>query len=140
MSSAVEAPAPAAGPGARRRAVLAALLVAVLALLVPALRPALSAASVLALVLGAQAAQAQRTELVSRAELRVCADPNNLPFSNEAGEGFENRIAQLIADDLGLPVTYVWFPQVIGFVRNTLRARQCDLVPGTVSVITARMD
>lgn len=86
----------------------------------------------LALLFGTQAAQAQRTELVSRTELRVCADPNNLPFSNEAGEGFENRIAQLIADDLGLPVTYVWFPQVIGFVRNTLRARHCDLVPGTV--------
>lgn len=86
----------------------------------------------LALLLGAQAARAQRTELVSRTELRVCADPNNLPFSDEAGEGFENRIARLIADDLGLPVAYVWFPQVVGFVRNTLRARQCDLVPGTV--------
>ena len=86
----------------------------------------------LASSLGAQAARAQRTELVSRAELRVCADPNNLPFSNEAGEGFENRISRLIADDLGLPVTYVWFPQVVGFVRNTLRTRQCDLVPGTV--------
>ena len=86
----------------------------------------------LVLLVGAQAAQAQRTELVSRTELRVCADPNNLPFSDEAGEGFENRIAQLIAEDLGLPVSYVWFPQVVGFVRNTLRARQCDLVPGTV--------
>lgn len=76
---------------------------------------------------------AQRADLVIRDELRVCADPANLPFSNQKREGFENRIAQILADDLGLPLAYVWFPQVIGFVRNTLNARQCDLVMGTVS-------
>ena len=76
---------------------------------------------------------AQRAELISQTELRVCADPSNLPFSNRAGEGFENRIATLIGADMELPVTYVWFPQTIGFVRNTLRARECDLVMGTVS-------
>ena len=86
-----------------------------------------------AALLGAAQAHAQRAELVTRDELRVCADPNNLPFSNDKGEGFENKVAAIIGADLGLPVTYVWFPQVIGFVRNTLRARECDLVMGAVS-------
>jgi quinoprotein dehydrogenase-associated probable ABC transporter substrate-binding protein len=72
-------------------------------------------------------------ELVSRTELKVCADPNDLPFSNDKREGFENRIAEILGQEMNLPVTYVWFPQVIGFVRNTLRARQCDLVMGTVA-------
>jgi quinoprotein dehydrogenase-associated probable ABC transporter substrate-binding protein len=69
--------------------------------------------------------------------LRVCADPNNLPFSNRAGEGFENKIAELLAAELGWKLEYTWFPQRIGFIRNTLRARdpdsnrfKCDLVPG----------
>ena len=78
-------------------------------------------------------AYAQRAELISRTELRVCADPRNLPFSNQEQEGFENKIAEIIGADLGLPVSYVWFPQVTGFVRNTLRARECDLIMGTVS-------
>ncbi|TIP37867.1 MAG: quinoprotein dehydrogenase-associated putative ABC transporter substrate-binding protein, partial [Mesorhizobium sp.] len=64
-------------------------------------------------------------------ELRVCADPNNLPFSNAAGQGFENKIAQIIADDLGAKLTYTWWAQRRGFVRNTLKAGLCDLVPGT---------
>ncbi|CDX25276.1 Extracellular solute-binding protein family 3 [Mesorhizobium plurifarium] len=64
-------------------------------------------------------------------ELRVCADPNNLPFSNAAGQGFENKIAQIIADDLGAELTYTWWAQRRGFVRNTLKAGLCDLVPGT---------
>jgi quinoprotein dehydrogenase-associated probable ABC transporter substrate-binding protein len=85
------------------------------------------------LLLLAQGAAAQTTELISRTELRVCADPSDLPFSNKQGEGFENKVATIIGKDLGLPVAYVWFPQVIGFVRNTLRARQCDLVMGAVS-------
>ena len=76
---------------------------------------------------------AQRAELISRTELRVCADPHDLPFSNEAREGFENKIAEIVGADLGLPVSYVWFPQVTGFVRNTLRARECDLIMGAVS-------
>ena len=91
-------------------------------------------ASVLAVsLLAGLPAQAQRAEMISRTELRVCADPNNLPYSNEARQGFENRIAEIIGADLELPVTYVWFPQVTGFVRNTLRARECDLVMGAVS-------
>ncbi len=71
--------------------------------------------------------------MISRTELRVCADPHNLPLSNEAREGYENRIAEIVGADLELPVTYVWFPQVTGFVRNTLRARECDLVMGAAS-------
>ncbi|HEY1259541.1 MAG TPA: substrate-binding domain-containing protein, partial [Stellaceae bacterium] len=59
--------------------------------------------------------------------------PADLPFSNQKQEGFENKIADLIGHDLGLKVSYFWFPQVIGFVRNTLRVHQCDLVMGTVA-------
>jgi quinoprotein dehydrogenase-associated probable ABC transporter substrate-binding protein len=69
--------------------------------------------------------------------LRVCEDPNNLPFSNQAGEGFENKIAELFARELGWKLEYTWFPQRMGFIRNTLRARdpdsnrfKCDLVMG----------
>src|SRR5882672_12795914 len=63
-------------------------------------------------------------------ELRVCADPNNLPFSNERGEGFENKIAELLAAKLDKKLAYVWYPQATGFVRNTLGAHRCDLIPG----------
>ena len=65
--------------------------------------------------------------------LRVCADPNNLPFTNRRLEGFENRIADLIAGDLGARVEYTWFPQRRGFVRNTLRAGTCDVIMGIPS-------
>lgn len=81
----------------------------------------------------AGSAWAQRAELVMPGELRVCADPHNLPFSDEAKQGFENKIAEIIGADLGVPVSYVWFPQTVGFVRNTLRARACDLVMGAVT-------
>ena len=62
--------------------------------------------------------------------LRVCADPNNLPFTNAKGEGFENRIAALLARDLGSRVEYTWFAQRRGFLRNTLTAQKCDVVMG----------
>jgi quinoprotein dehydrogenase-associated probable ABC transporter substrate-binding protein len=81
----------------------------------------------------AVAVAAQTSDLVDRSELRVCADPNNLPFSDEKKEGFENKIAELMGGELGLKVDYAWFPQVIGFVRNTLQAHLCDLVIGTVA-------
>jgi mxaJ protein len=64
-------------------------------------------------------------------ELRVCSDPNNLPFSNQREQGFENRLAQLIASELGSSVRYTWWPQRRGFIRNTLAAGKCDLVMGT---------
>jgi quinoprotein dehydrogenase-associated probable ABC transporter substrate-binding protein len=69
----------------------------------------------------------------AREPLRVCADPNNLPFSNEKGEGFENKLAELVARDLGTTLTYVWRPQRRGFVRNTLNDGKCDLVMGVPS-------
>jgi mxaJ protein len=62
--------------------------------------------------------------------LRVCADPNNLPFSNERGEGFENRLAELVASELGASVQYTWWAQRRGFVRNTLSAGDCDVIMG----------
>lgn len=65
-----------------------------------------------------------------QAPLRVCADPNNMPFSNERGEGFENRIAALVARDLGRPLTYFWWPQRRGFLRHSLDAKRCDVVMG----------
>lgn len=69
-------------------------------------------------------------EAAGAAQLRVCADPNNLPFSNEAGEGFENKIVALIARDLGVEVVTVWRAQRRGYIRNTLEAGLCDLLPG----------
>lgn len=71
--------------------------------------------------------------LDARAALRVCADPNNLPFSNQRGEGFENKIAQLVARELGTTVSYTWFAQRRGFVRNTLNAGKCDVIIGVPS-------
>jgi mxaJ protein len=65
--------------------------------------------------------------------LRVCADPNNLPFSNQRGEGFENKIAELLAHDLGERVEYTWWAQRRGFFRNTLKAGLCDVVIGLPS-------
>lgn len=65
-----------------------------------------------------------------RPVLTVCADPNNMPFSNRAEQGFENRIAALIAKDLGMGIRYVWWAQRRGYVRNTLGGDMCDLWPG----------
>jgi mxaJ protein len=62
--------------------------------------------------------------------LRVCADPNNMPFSNARGEGFENRLAAMLADDLHARLSYTWWPQRRGFVRATLGAGRCDVIPG----------
>ncbi|MFA5969032.1 MAG: quinoprotein dehydrogenase-associated putative ABC transporter substrate-binding protein [Sphingomonas sp.] len=70
-------------------------------------------------------------EAVDRTMLRVCADPSSPPQSSEDGKGFENRIADLLAADLAVPVRYIWFPNSIGFFRRTLNARRCDVVIGT---------
>ena len=83
----------------------------------------------LVLVAGCTSAAPQKTQ-AARAELRVCADPNNLPFSNDHLEGFENRLARMIADDAGLELRYVWWAQRRGFIRNTLNAGECDVVMG----------
>jgi len=71
-----------------------------------------------------------------RTALRVCQDPNNLPFSNVAGQGIENRIAEVFGKAMGLPVTYFSFPQRLAFIRNTLKFKlpgedyPCDIVMG----------
>ena len=98
---------------------------------------ALAAAAGLALAACATPAVAQSSDLAADLELvdptmlRVCADPNNLPLSNEAGEGYENKLAEFLAGKLGREgVTYAFFPQGMGFVRNTLGAFQCDVIMG----------
>ena len=65
--------------------------------------------------------------------LVVCADPNNLPFSNRAHQGFENKIIELVAKDLGTRVSYLWWAQRRGYVRNTLNDAKCDVWPGVAS-------
>ena len=75
-----------------------------------------------------------------RRELRVCADPNNLPFSNRQLDGFENKIAQLVANELHATLRYTWMPQRRGFIRRTLKAGLCDLVmgvPGNYEMVLA---
>jgi mxaJ protein len=97
------------------------------------LDPAMSRArSFLLLALSLLALAAPATG-VAAGELRVCADPNNLPFTNARGEGFENKIAELIAKDLGARLSYTWWAQRRGFIRNTLNAGLCDLVTGTTN-------
>ncbi len=90
--------------------------------------------AVLACGLGAAAlaADANVPDLVNRKALRVCATPSNLPYSNEKLEGFENKIANIIAEELKLPVEYTWFPQAPGMVRKTLAAKRCDVMMQTV--------
>ena len=89
-------------------------------------------------VLLAAVAVVPTASAVEREAFRVCADPNNLPFSHRNESGFENRLAELWAERLGLEVQYTWFPQRIGFVRNTLRSKnenneyKCDVVMGVV--------
>jgi quinoprotein dehydrogenase-associated probable ABC transporter substrate-binding protein/PQQ-dependent catabolism-associated CXXCW motif protein len=102
--------------------------------------PTLLSAAAAALLLLAAAAGTGRAatmavtgELVDRSAFRVCADPDYLPYSNDLGEGFENRIAELFASELGVPVVYRWYPHSMGFVRRTLSARECDVIMGVVT-------
>jgi mxaJ protein len=96
-------------------------------------RLALAAAACCVLFIGAASAQDKAPDRVA---LRVCQDPNNLPFSNTQNEGIENRIADVFGKALGLPVTYYSFPQRLAFIRNTLRYKlpgqdyPCDIVMG----------
>jgi mxaJ protein len=66
-------------------------------------------------------------------ELRVCADPNNLPFSNRQQQGFENKLVEILARDLNASIQYVWWAQRRGNVRNTLKEGVCDVIPGVSS-------
>ena len=93
--------------------------------------------AIAALLAGSGMAHAQTTdgpdlsiELVDPNVLRVCADPRNLPFSNDKGEGFENKLGELIADKLHKKLDFVYFPQAVGFVRMTLGAHRCDVIMG----------
>ena len=93
--------------------------------------------AVLAVLIGRDVARAQinetgdlSIELVDPKVLRVCADPHNLPFSNEKGEGFENKLAELFAEKLQKKLDYMYFPQATGFVRMTLGAHRCDVIMG----------
>ena len=92
------------------------------------MRRAMVLATVAACALAGAAWSAKKRS--QKEPLRVCADPNNLPFSNDRGQGFENRIATLIARDLGTRVEYTWWAQRRGFVRNTLNAGSCDVIVG----------
>lgn len=98
-----------------------------------------AAGMLLALAVGSAVAQAGAASEQGGGDkvLRVCQDPNNLPLSNKDGRGFENRIAQMFADKLGWKLEHAWYPQRMGFIRNTLRAKlpdsdqyKCDLVTG----------
>ena len=86
--------------------------------------------AILALLGGAVLAGSEARARDAERELHVCADPNNLPFSNRHGEGFENRIAELVANELDAELSYTWWAQRRGFIRNTLNAGACDLVIG----------
>ena len=80
---------------------------------------------------GAQDAEPKDSiELIDPHVFRACADPRNLPFSNDAGEGFENKIAELFAGKLGKSAAYTFYPGATGFIRNTLNAHRCDVVLG----------
>ena len=87
---------------------------------------------VCAIAAGQSACRQARAATETR-DLKVCADPNNLPFSNEQQQGFENRIAELVARDLNARLSYVWWAQRRGFVRNTINQDQCDLLIGVPS-------
>lgn len=93
--------------------------------------------AIAAMFAGSGVAHAQTTdgpdlsiELVDPNVLRVCADPRNLPFSNDKGEGFENKLGELVAGKLNKKLDFVYFPQAIGFVRMTLGAHRCDVIMG----------
>lgn len=78
----------------------------------------------------ADSGDAAAIELVDPKVFRVCDDPHNLPYSNEAAEGFENKIATLLAEKMGKPLAYTFYPNSTGFIRNTLNAFRCDVIMG----------
>jgi mxaJ protein len=92
--------------------------------------PCRSVAVLTAAVVAVGCSGAVRTPVTPARELRVCADPNNLPFTNDRLEGFENRLAALVARDMHATVRYTWWAQRRGFIRNTLKAGRCDVVMG----------
>ena len=93
-------------------------------------RPLLAACAFLAGLALSGPVMAQTSDLVSHNALRVCADPANYPMSSKNGDGYENKLAEMVAAKLDLPVQYTWYPQATGFIRQTLRAKKCDIVMG----------
>jgi quinoprotein dehydrogenase-associated probable ABC transporter substrate-binding protein len=93
-------------------------------------RPLMTIVVGLGLAAFVAAASAQGAEPTSAAFLRVCADPDNMPFSDAKGEGFENKLAELIAGKLDARLEYSWFPEATGYVPNTMGRDACDLVMG----------
>jgi quinoprotein dehydrogenase-associated probable ABC transporter substrate-binding protein len=94
------------------------------------LRRAGAIAACLAAITPGGASAQHVPDVVARDVLRVCADPANLPFTNRQEQGFENRIAAIVADELGVPLRYYWLSHGPGFVTNTLGAKLCDIVIG----------
>ena len=118
---------------AGERAVLGIPAIAFVALALLHARASLSLVPVASAQPATPATTASHVPRPTSRVLRVCADPNNLPFSNAKGEGFENRLAELVARELGAELRYTWHAQRRGFVRETLRAGACDLVMGVPS-------
>lgn len=83
--------------------------------------------------LAGPAAAQHRPDLVTPDVLRVCADPANMPFSSRKGEGFEDKIAAILADELKMSVRHYWMPQGPGFLRNSLGLKLCDVIIGTTA-------
>jgi quinoprotein dehydrogenase-associated probable ABC transporter substrate-binding protein len=107
----------------RRTAMTGPILAGALAFALVALQPVAARAQ-------ANNGEAGSLELVDPNVFRACGDPRNLPFSNDKGEGFENKLAELFAAKLGKKLSYTYFPQATGFVRMTLGAFRCDIIMG----------
>jgi quinoprotein dehydrogenase-associated probable ABC transporter substrate-binding protein len=107
----------------RRTATIGPIIASVLALGIVALQPIAASAQ-------ANDSEAGSLELVDPNVFRACGDPRNLPFSNDKGEGFENKLAELFAAKLGKKLSYTYFPQATGFVRKTLGSFRCDIIMG----------
>jgi mxaJ protein len=92
--------------------------------------PAAGRLATLAFALFAACAAVSAHTVPTEGLLRVCADPQNMPFSNDKGEGFENKLVELIADKLQLQVKYTWLPQVVGHVATLPDDSECDILMG----------
>ena len=119
----IEKPAKPAPHVSGPTAMIGPILAGALAFGVVALQPAAASAQ-------ANNSEAGSLELVDPNVFRACGDPRNLPFSNDKGEGFENKLAELFAAKLGKKLSYTYFPQATGFVRMTLGSFRCDIIMG----------
>jgi quinoprotein dehydrogenase-associated probable ABC transporter substrate-binding protein len=118
-----EKPAKLTADVSRRTAMIVPILAGAMAFGFAALHPVVASAQ-------ADNGEAGSLELVDPNVFRACGDPRNLPFSNDKGEGFENKLAELFAAKLGKKLSYTYFPQATGFVRMTLGSFRCDIIMG----------